>query len=290
MRRRYWFLGLLSLGLCGLLLAGGCQRLEYIEVAGERRGYRLHLPHPLPEGPVPLLLALHQFSDTARGTERMTGFNAVADAEGFVVAYPQGKMRSWDTDSNRDIQFLLTLIDHLSARHTIDAHKIFITGASAGGAMAQYFASATEVVAGIAPVMGSITVAQAAAWRPPRNVAALLMHSTADPVIPFEGGETFAGPGRPGPVFLSAPDNAAWWAKQSGCLDTSALESFDGYRVRRFECADGQGPVWFYTINEGGHTWPGGRNRYPRFIVGDTSEALNASREIWSFFASLDND
>lgn len=287
MRRRYWLVGVAALGLCGLLLTGGCQRLEHIEVNGERRGYRLHLPHPAPEGPMPLLLALHQFSDTARGTERMTGFNRVADAEGFVVAYPQGKMRIWDTDSDRDVQFLLQLITHLSEQYEIDPERIFMTGASAGAVMAQYFASTTAVLAGIAPVMGTLTEEEAAKWQVSRNVPALLMHGTADPVIAFDGGETFAGPGRPRPVFLSAPDNAAWWARQNGCGETGALEVAEGYSVLRFDCGPEQGPVWFYTIEEGGHTWPGGKNRYPRFIVGDTSNALDASRTIWTFFEGL---
>ena len=39
-----------------------------------------------------------------------------------------------------------------------------------------------------------------------------------------------------------------------------------------------------YTIINGGHTWPGGWQYLPKFIIGKTTKNLNACEEIWGFF------
>jgi len=284
MGRRTVLLGLvLALGV-GAMFAGCC-REQRLMVDGERRAFRLHVPESLPaDSVVPLVLALHQFSDTPCGMERLTGFNALADTEGFIVAYPKGKRRVWNTDNGRDVRFLLGLIDHLAETYPVDGQNVFVTGASAGAVMAQYLATQTDRIRAIAPVMGSLDQAQADSWQPATPLPVLLIHGTDDPVIGYEGGETFAGPGRPRPVFLSAPENAAWWAAQLACEVDGLERSYPGYTELAYTCPEGAGPVLFYTILGGGHTWPGGKNRYPAFLVGNTSEALDASQVIWHFF------
>jgi polyhydroxybutyrate depolymerase len=41
--------------------------------------------------------------------------------------------------------------------------------------------------------------------------------------------------------------------------------------------------VVFYTIDGGGHTWPGG-HPLPEWIAGYTSMDINASETMWAFF------
>lgn len=41
--------------------------------------------------------------------------------------------------------------------------------------------------------------------------------------------------------------------------------------------------VVFYTVTEGGHTWPGGK-AMPVAIVGKTSAEIDATRLMWNFF------
>jgi poly(3-hydroxybutyrate) depolymerase len=43
-----------------------------------------------------------------------------------------------------------------------------------------------------------------------------------------------------------------------------------------------------YEIIGGGHTWPGGQQYLGERIVGRVSRELNASNEIWSFFARFE--
>lgn len=262
-----------------------------IKVDEQTRYYRLHIPPDLEaNSSVPLLLALHQFSDTARGMEKLTRFNQLADKEKFIVVYPQGKWRLWKTDPlpNEDTRFLEVLINNLLSRYPINPDKIFATGASAGGMMIQAFACHSERFAGIAPVMGSMTKNYAEERKPRKNIPVLIIHGTADPIVPYDGGETNAGPGRR-PVFLSAEENAGWWAKQYGCnnenistrLPDPNPEDTFSTEVINYNCDP---PVFLYKIIGGGHTWPGTKNFYPKFVVGPTAPTPDASQIIWDFF------
>jgi polyhydroxybutyrate depolymerase len=42
--------------------------------------------------------------------------------------------------------------------------------------------------------------------------------------------------------------------------------------------------VILYTIEGGGHTWPGGLQYLPERIIGKTSKDLDANQLIWDFF------
>lgn len=280
---------LLALLLIGVLLAGCGTR--HIRVDGVQRAYRLHVPATYTgTEPVPLVLALHQFTDTAAGMERLTGFNDLADREGFLVAYPQGRFRIWQVgeDGVDDVAFIEALIDALAAEYPIDPTRIYATGISAGGMMVQYLACKTNRFAAIATVTGSIERPLSESCEPPR-LPVLLMHGDADPIIPYAGGLTNAGPGRQ-PDFLGAAENAAWWANINGCpqvpvaLDIRNPVTGDQATRISYVCEDGV-EVQFYTLFGGGHTWPGRNNGYPRFIVGPTSQALDATEVIWAFLA-----
>lgn len=265
-------------------LLSACNGELSLEVDGRDRHYLLHVPKTLEESPA-LLLALHQFSDTAAGMRDMTQFNELADEKGFIVAYPSGAWRVWNTegkDGDADVAFLLALIDELVAEQDVDPARIFVTGASAGAIMAQYFITRTEQIAAIAPVMGSLTKEQTETWKPLRKLPVLLVHGVEDPVIPYAGGETYAGPGR-STVFMGAEENAGWWAAKNDCGEATGSEPAAQVSLFSYDCEAGA-PVQFYRIAGGGHTWPGGTNRFPGFIVGPLSNALDASRTIWTFF------
>ena len=60
----------------------------------------------------------------------------------------------------------------------------------------------------------------------------------------------------------------------------------DGTRVVRQAYKGPRAAVALYTVRGGGHTWPGGRQYLPKFMVGHTSQDINATRVIWDFFKS----
>jgi polyhydroxybutyrate depolymerase len=44
--------------------------------------------------------------------------------------------------------------------------------------------------------------------------------------------------------------------------------------------------VVFYQIENGGHTWPGGRQYLPKAVIGATTRAFDASEVIAQFFVA----
>lgn len=289
--------------LCALLVAGsglwalGCQgiRLDSVEVGGASRDYLLHLPkdHDVKAQPTPLVIALHQFTDTPKGTEELTGFSALADEAGFIVVYPKGINRGWNAGMRGapdDVAFITSLIDALSQRYNIDQDRVYACGLSAGGMMSQYLACHSDRFAAVAAIAGSLTRGALEDCTNLQPVPVMLIHGTDDPIVPFGGGETYAGPGMR-PVFLSQAQGAAYWVTHNGCGATVASKAVrardesDPTRVTQFTYpCEAAGEVVRYDVLGGGHTWPGRDNWYPAFIVGETSRQFDATAEIWAFF------
>ena len=75
----------------------GVSSYEYLEYAGIKRSYIVHIP-PGYNGnkPVPLVIVLHGLGGTAKYMELTTGMYDKSDAEGFIVVYPEGVGNSWN--------------------------------------------------------------------------------------------------------------------------------------------------------------------------------------------------
>ncbi len=77
---------------CGLTppTAPGQSRSLSLPLDGLTRTYRLHLPTDYDENaPTPIVLNFHGYTGTAEGQERYTQMSQHADANGYVVVYPQ---------------------------------------------------------------------------------------------------------------------------------------------------------------------------------------------------------
>ncbi len=293
MARQFVLVVLLGLSIC----ASGCTSgKRSIEVEGRGRSYLLTVPASYnPDQPVPLLLALHQFSDTAKGMRRLSGFDAIAEREGFIVCYPQGRFRVWSSgqrEGNEDVAFLSQLVEALRAEFAIDPERVYATGISAGGMMAQYLACKTDILAAIAPVAGSPVRKVLDECVREKPLPILTIHGDKDNIVPYAGGDVSTGGGDMS--FLSAAEVAAAWARINQCAGTEPsievlppLDPADSSRVTRYTYpCDAKNPVVFLSVGGGGHTWPGRDNWYPAFIVGATSQQLDASESIWAFLSS----
>jgi polyhydroxybutyrate depolymerase len=71
-------------------------------------------------------------------------------------------------------------------------------------------------------------------------------------------------------------------AERNGCSDPprEIPAQGDASGNRHTGCA---ADLVFYTIAGGGHSWPGGEP-IPRWIVGQTSMDIDATRTMWEFF------
>jgi polyhydroxybutyrate depolymerase len=86
---------------------------------------------------------------------------------------------------------------------------------------------------------------------------------------------------------LPFPSVLTWtanWARKNRC-GANPLETRIATDVTRLEYQDcGEGAdVVLYTIQAGGHSWPGGKP-LPEWMVGTTSNSIDATRQMWEFF------
>jgi polyhydroxybutyrate depolymerase len=113
-----------------------------------------------------------------------------------------------------------------------------------------------------------------------RAVPMIAFHGTADRTVPYHGGKSWVAPG----AFPDMPTWAADWARRNRC-GPDPVESAVAADVTRLEysnCADNAAVVLF-TVNGGGHSWPGG-GPLPEWLVGSTSRSIDATSQMWAFF------
>jgi polyhydroxybutyrate depolymerase len=256
---------------------------------GLTREYLLYVPRSYdPAKPTPLVISLHGAALWGAGQRDISQWNRVADSAGFVVVYPSGARgsgpRIWRVEDPvgraRDVQFISALIDSIEAHYRIDRARIYANGLSNGGAMA--FVLSCSLSDRIAAV-GMVAAAQMLPWSwcaDRRAVPVIAFHGTADPQVPYRGG-TSAVWSRPFPNVLKWMES---WSHRNGCA-AQPIDSRVTMDVTRREyphCTEGAGVV-LYSIEGGGHSWPGGGS-LPEWWVGRTSGSIDASREMWTFF------
>ena len=244
------------------------------------REYLLHVPPKLrggtwrggrPAEPLPLVVALHGGLATMQQMRELTGFDALADARGFLVAYPNGFMTTWNAGDCcgaakiggiDDVGFLTRLIDELTGAGLADPDRVHVTGFSNGAGMAYRLACERPgKVAAIGVVEGALVTP----CRPDRPVSAMIVHGTADRSVPFDGGgRRDFNDGRPFPPVSEAVD---FWRKIGRLPEPNKPVRGIGTCSATGEGARGA-EVTFCKIEGGTHRWPAG-----------------ASRALWDFFA-----
>lgn len=270
----------------------------------------LHAPAVRRPVSLPLVLALHGGSGNAAGVAGFTGFDAIADREGFLVAYPQGTTLAgrpgqyWNDDrapgtgggtDADDVGFLRRLIDQLVAQGAVDRDRVFATGISNGGMMCHRLGrELADRVAAIAPVAAHLPLATPLPLSPSRPVAVAMFSGTDDTFMPYAGGEVTLGGIPMVPtlgVVRSADDTIARWIAANGAVRMPLIDRaygvgrLDGCVVTRYRYdGPGRADVWFHRIDGGGHTWPG-RDTAVMRMLGRVCLDIDASEEIWRFFS-----
>jgi polyhydroxybutyrate depolymerase len=218
---------------------------------------------------VPLVVALHASGGTPASFEAKTGWDKVANAHGFVVAYLGSAAPAWKDTSN--IGYISSEISSIEKSQHIDARRVYETGFSAGAYISYGVGcQLSRQVAAIAPVSDSMPPQSCHLARP---VSEFVITGTND-LIPL------AGVPRLG--FPSMQNVEALWRKLDGCPGNGPKSSTSGAisNTTWGSCADGSA-VQLDIINGGIHVWPGSSG-----LAQTTPDSqMNASAVIWSFFS-----
>ncbi|MEA2162213.1 MAG: polyhydroxybutyrate depolymerase [Thermoanaerobaculia bacterium] len=257
--------------------------------SGLKRQYFLYVPKSYDRAKAsPLVISMHGAAGWPAQQRELSEWNRLADSEGFLVVYPAGiegtGPRIWHVERGGglgiDVRFIADLIDKVATEYNIDRTRIYANGISNGGGMS--FVLSCRLSDRIAAV-GLVAAAQTLPWSwctDPRPVPMIAFHGTADPQVPYRGGVSWVAP-------KPFPDISVWtakWARRIRC-QPKAIESRVAPDVMRLEythCAD-DAAVILYTIEDGGHTWPGG-GPLPEWGLGRTTHSIDASAVMWAFF------
>ncbi len=116
--------------------------------------YQLYVPSSYQAGTsVPLVVALHGCTQTADQFRLLTRWDALAEAKGFIVVFPQqdsasNSLECWnffqDASMHRgagDPARIAAVTSLIENTYNVDPHRVYATGLSAGGAMASVMAA-----------------------------------------------------------------------------------------------------------------------------------------------------
>jgi polyhydroxybutyrate depolymerase len=273
-----------------------------LQSGGLTRTYSVHVPPSYDSAsPAPLVIAYHGHGGTGEGMEKLSHLYEAADRKGFIVAYPDGIQHGWNDGRQSappmnvdDVGFTRDLVAAIESQYNIDRGRIFATGMSNGGFFCYRLAcDAPDIFAAIAPVSALMGEALASSNTSTTPVSVLIIEGTADPFVPWHGGAVGGGAGGRGNA-LSAADTVAFWVRLDGCSATPSTVTLpdkdpsDGTSVKHDTYPGGRGgtEVELYTVDGGGHAWPGGWAYLGRRAIGNTSRDIDASAVILDFFAS----
>ena len=116
----------------------------------------------------PLVIMLHGSSGTGSAIEHQSGMDSVADAQRFLVAYPDGTGGQFDLypsdwnagtccgaanrDNIDDLGFISAIIKMVAVHVPLDLRRVYVAGFSSGGYMAYHVGcqlSATVAAIGV---------------------------------------------------------------------------------------------------------------------------------------------
>lgn len=315
---------LVALGLAAALVAGlavWALRASYparpalagriepgtLQHAGRARSWVAYVPARRAASPA-LVVVLHASMGTGPQARQAFGydFDALADRDGFVVAYPNGVDGHWNEAKRNgpfaakrenvdDVGFLAALVDDMVVRYAIDRAHVYVTGVSNGGSMVLRLAlEAPAFARAYAAVLASLPTPENLAASPSnRPVSILLMNGTDDPMNPWHGGDVVLHGvwGNRGPV-LSTRASIDYFRGLAG-LDVPPVtttfpdrDTTDGSTVERTVWATAGKPcVVLYAIKGGGHEVPHPAT-YGRRLLGASNRDVHAAHEIQDFFVS----
>jgi polyhydroxybutyrate depolymerase len=222
--------------------------------------------------------------------------NAAANANDFIVAYPQalipdGNGFDWNVPNvpllggravpahaANDIAFLTSLVKILESKYCVDPSRVYATGFSGGAReVSQLACEDSTVFAAVAPVSGLRRPTPCAAKR---AVPVISFHGSKDPVDPFAGhGQKY--------WTYSVRTAAKDWSSQDSCTSVKTSTPSKDLQLTVYGgCANGA-LVELYEVNGEGHEWPGGPTLPAAItsVLGPQSSAISANTVIWSFFS-----
>jgi poly(hydroxyalkanoate) depolymerase family esterase len=297
--------------------AGRLETHEFTNPAGTRT-YKVHVPALKPDAPRAMVVMLHGCTQSADDFAAGTQMNRLADAQGFLVVYPEqaahaNPSKCWNWFNPQDQQrgagepsLIAGIVREVAQRHDADPRRIFVAGLSAGAAMAvvlgetypELFAgvgahsglpygSAHDIPSALAAMKGRHGGMPRPDSPPATGAGPRRKAARAVPVIVFHGDRDHTVQHANGTHIVTQAQDAHGAGAGSAPLRASvqAGHAPGGRRYTRTVHVDdgGQARIESWTVHGAGHAWSGG-HASGSFTDGSGPDA---SAEMVRFFLAL---
>lgn len=268
----------------------------YVSVYGAR-DFHGYVPSAYRSGtPMPLLVALHGCTENDVGFDVLSGWSSLAERRGFIVVFPDQSNLvnpagcwNWFLGTNQhrgwgEPALIAGITNTIRGRYTVDPRRIYVTGVSAGGVMANIMAvTYPDIYAAAAIFAGCEYACDPLRIRTPeesgqealremgsrrRAVPVIIWQGTADIVVHPETAYRIAGQWATIDAIDTIPDSVQ--TGQAGRTYTRLI----------YHNANGQPLIEQVMIDGAGHSYPGG---CACSLYGDPS-GPDGSGMSWSFF------
>ena len=228
-----------------------------------------------------ILFSLHGYTSRGLWNMNYTGFQSIADQEGFIVIYPQGTLLpstgqthwnvgGWTTGSTTDdVGFINEIIEFIDDEYSIDQSRIYSTGMSNGGYMSYKLAcDLSSKIAAVVSVTGSMTPETFDSCSPTHATSIAQIHGLQDSVVNYYGS------------LWSKPIEEVidFWMSFNNCSETPEtieINGINGGGIHNiYSNCDNQTSVELFLMTNMGHDWPNFDNH-----------DIQASTTVWDFLS-----
>ena len=267
--KRFTMLASLLMVLC---LQMAAQTWEEVKVGTSTRKTLTYVPKNVEKSPA-LVISLHGMNQDPEYQQKQTQWSALADTEGFIVTYPLGNNRMWDTGGMGDVKFVEAIMKDMELKHNVDKNRIYLSGFSMGSWLGYHcLETLGDKIAAFGPVSGVDIGKQPKANR---KVSIMHIHGTGDDVFKYTGDPYHMAGGYP-----SIEEYVKKWAAYEGC-DASNPQVIRPYPSSRktasatrtiYNNVNDDVEVNLISIDGKGHWHSNDPN------------GVNSTQELWNFF------
>ena len=287
---------------------------DTVMVDGLQRHFQVHVPASYDRSKaMPVVLIFHGLHMNSTMMMGMTGFNPVSDHNNFIAVYGEGINNRWSDGRTGsgvdDVAYVTSLLDKLAKEVNIDRRRVYACGISNGGFFAQVLACCIpDKIAAAGVVASTMMDRTQAMMQGSKAVPIVFFLGTDDPLLPWADGRTkdigklgeALGLSSLGSIdnglarvggLLNVPETIAFWTAHNNCSGSPQVtqeadrDSRDGTTIKKESYGSSSNQVVLYTIEGGGHTWPGCPNLSAiSGLTGKISQDMDASAVMWEFF------
>jgi poly(hydroxyalkanoate) depolymerase family esterase len=253
--------------------------------------YKGYVPSSYKSGTaVPLVVALHGCTQSADDFSTLTGWNTLAAQKGFIVVYPEqntnnNQLKCWNFFQPAHMQrgsgepsLIAGITNWVQQHYTVDAHRVYVNGLSAGGAMSSIRAATYPDIYAAAGVGSGGEYAATAACAGSKSAdpvqagnqayQAMGQYHRPIPLIAFQGDQDTTVPPINAQQLVQqwlltddmADDGAANGSIPSASSGVTSGRSAAGSNYTTTSFSDGHGGelIQSWLVAGMGHAWSGG--------------------------------